>query len=66
MSNANQQMLSNMQIPQMQVPQVQLQMQMPQSQSNSVQQTSTPISMPARNIRGGVYGARNYVPPQEA
>lgn len=75
MSNANQQMLGNMQVPQMQmqmkpvpqvqsnvqVPQMQIQMKpVPQVQSNV--QTSTPIPPPARSIRGGVYGSRRNVP----
>lgn len=57
MSNANQQMFSNLQPPQMQ-------MQMPQVQSNSVQQISTPINtQQPKNIRGGVYGARRLPQP---
>lgn len=55
-SNANQQMLVNMQAPQMQ-------MQMkPVQQVQSNVQTSTPIPPQVRSVRGGVYGARRNVP----
>lgn len=43
-----------MQAPQMQIPQ----MQMPQMQTPQ----HMPTVVPARNIRGGVYGSRNHIP----
>lgn len=58
LSNANQQMLGNMQVPQMQI-----QMKpVPQVQSNVQTSTSIPIPPQVRSIRGGVYGARRNVP----